>query len=84
MGGGVTDDDYRGAVSIIFFNYSSQYVQREEGERFCQILFQKIAHSTNLVEAEDIGSTQQEIGALVAQALVNYVFYKKKKKKKKE
>ena len=63
VGGGVIDDGYRGAVSIIFFNYSSKYVQREEGERFCQILFQKIAHSTNLVEAEDIGSTQQEIGA---------------------
>ena len=56
-GGGVTDTDYRGAVSIIYFNHSSKYVGIEKGERFCQIVFQKIAHSANLVEAEDIGNT---------------------------
>ena len=57
VGGGVTDADYRGAFSIISLNYSSKYVQIEKAERFCQIVFQKIAHSANLVEAEDIGNT---------------------------
>ena len=63
VGGVVIDTDYRGAISIMSFNHSSKYVQIEEGEMFCQIFIQKIAHSANLVEAEDIGKTQRGIGA---------------------
>ena len=47
---------------VQYVNHSSKYVKIEEGERFCQIVFQKIAHSANFVEAEDIGSTQRGIG----------------------
>lgn len=43
---------YRGPVSVIFFNFSYRLVHIEKGDRFCQIIFQKIASSPRLVEVE--------------------------------
>ena len=78
VGGGVIDTDYRSAVSIIFFNHSNKYVQIEEGERFCHIFSQKIAHSPNLIEVEDIGSTQQGIGAFGSEGTRSLCLLQKK------
>ena len=43
VGGGVIDSDYRGPVSVVFFNFSSRYFEVKKGQGFPQIIFQKIA-----------------------------------------
>ena len=57
MGGGGIDADYSGPVSVIFFNFSDRFVHIEKGDRFCQIIFQKIASNPRLVEAEKFTDT---------------------------
>ena len=42
--GGVTDSDYKGPVAILFFNFSNIHFEVRKGQRFAQIIFQKIAH----------------------------------------
>ena len=39
VGEGATDADYRGPVSVIFFNHSEKYISLERGRRFPQIVF---------------------------------------------
>ena len=43
VGGGVIDSDYRGPLSMIFFNFSDKSIHIGEGKIFAQIVFQKIA-----------------------------------------
>ena len=52
VGGGVIDADYRGSVSVIFFNFSDRFIHTEKGDRFCPIIFQKIASILRLTEVE--------------------------------
>ena len=42
IGGGVINSDYRGKVYVIFFNFSKSSMSFKKGERFLQIIFQKI------------------------------------------
>lgn len=53
-GGGLIDADYRGPISVIFFNFSDKFFHIEKANRFCQIVFQKIASSTKLIEVEKV------------------------------
>ena len=39
VGGGAIDTDYRGPVSVIFFNHSDKYISLERGSRFAQMVF---------------------------------------------
>ena len=55
--GGVIDAEYREPVSVIFFNFSDRFIHIEKGDRFCQIIFQKIAFDPKLVEAEKFTDT---------------------------
>ena len=52
LSGGVMDFDYRGPVSVIFFNVSNKSIETEKGNRFCQIDFHKIANHPVLREAD--------------------------------
>ena len=52
VSGGVIDSDYRGPVSVIFFNFSNKSIEIEKGNRFCQIVFHKIANHPVLREVD--------------------------------
>ena len=53
VGGGVIDADYRGPVSVIFFNFSNRHIEIEKGSRFAQIVFQKAANYPVLREVKN-------------------------------
>ena len=63
VGGGVIDSDYRGPVSVVFFNFSSRYFEAKKGQGFPQIIFQKIAWPTlrDVLAFDD--KTQRDTGA---------------------
>ena len=44
VSGDVIDSDYRGPVSVIFLNFSDKSIEIEKDNRFCQIVFHKIAN----------------------------------------
>ena len=74
VSGSVTESYYRGPVSVIFFNYSNSSIEIEKGNRFCQIVFHKIANHPVLREVdkfedktdrgeESFGSTSRKFDA---------------------
>ena len=50
VGGGVIDADYRG---YFFFNYSEKSVDIGKADRFCQVVFHKIANDPVLKEVDN-------------------------------
>lgn len=58
IGGGVIDADYRGPIVVLFFNFSDKVVEVGKGERFCQIVCQKIADHPVLREADNFSEDQ--------------------------
>ena len=52
VSGGVIDSNYRGPVSVIFFNFSIKSIEFEKGNRFCQIVFHKIENHPILREVD--------------------------------
>ena len=42
----VIDSDYRDPVSVILFSFSNKFIQIKEGERYAQIVFEKISIPT--------------------------------------
>ena len=42
VGGGVIDSDYRGPVVVLLFNFSNIHFEVRKGQRFAQIMFQKL------------------------------------------
>ena len=42
VSGGVIDSDYRGPVSVMFFNFSNKSIEIEKGNRFCRTVFHKM------------------------------------------
>ena len=53
VSGGVIDSNYRGPVSVIFFNFSNESIEIEKGNRFCQIVFHKTANHPVLREVDN-------------------------------
>ena len=45
--------NYRGPIVVLFFNFSDKVVEVGKGERFCQIVFQKIANNPLLREVDN-------------------------------
>ena len=64
VGGGVIDSDYRGPVAVVFFNFSNRVFEIEKGQRFSQIIFQKIASSTLTEVPAFDDRTECNLGAL--------------------
>ena len=54
IGGKVIDSDYRGRVSVVFLNFSSNWLFIKKGERFAWIVFQKIADYEEHEEVEEL------------------------------
>ena len=50
VSGGVIDSDYRGPVSVMFFNFSNKSIEIEKSNRFCRTVFHKIANHPVLRE----------------------------------
>ena len=58
IGGGVIDADYGEPIVVLFFNLSDKVEEVGKGERFCQIVFQKIANSPILREVDNFNEDQ--------------------------
>ena len=69
VGGGVIDSDYRGPVSVIFFNFSARSVEIEKGTRFAQIIFQKITNPTLREVEKFTDRTQSDRGSFGSSGL---------------
>ena len=52
VGAGVIDQDYRGNVGIILFNFSDDDFQVEEGDRIAQFILERIFIPT-LIESDE-------------------------------
>ena len=65
--------DYRGPVSITFFNFSNRIIEIEKGARFSQIIFQKIATCPKLKEAEKFTDTTRRGEGSFGSTGVKYV-----------
>ena len=50
---GVIDADYREPIVVLFFNFSDKAINIEKGERFCQVVLQKIANHPVLREVDN-------------------------------
>ena len=61
-GGGVIDSDYIGPIAVLFFNFSNKAIDIEKGERFCQIVFQKIANHPVLREVDNFDESKTDRG----------------------
>ena len=62
VGGGVIDTNYRGPVTVVFFNFSSKSVETEKGTQFAQIIFQKIVTPTLREVEKFMDLTQRDTG----------------------
>ena len=63
ISGEVIDSDYRGRVSVAFFNFSNNCWFIKKGERLAQIVFQKIADSLEPEEMEELSETSHNFSS---------------------
>ena len=53
MRGLVIGSDYRGSVSVIFFNFSQKSIEIDKANRFCQIALHKTVNHPVLREVDN-------------------------------
>lgn len=56
VGAGVIDEDYRGPVNVVLFNFSKVDFVIKQGDRIAQLVLEKIALA-EVVECEDLDET---------------------------
>lgn len=61
VGAGVIDEDYRGNVGVILFNFSEIDFEVKKGDRIAQLICERIAHP-NLVEVDTLTETARGEG----------------------
>eukprot|EP00004_Rigifila_ramosa_P002807 TRINITY_DN12876_c0_g1_i1.p2 TRINITY_DN12876_c0_g1~~TRINITY_DN12876_c0_g1_i1.p2 ORF type:complete len:142 (-),score=23.00 TRINITY_DN12876_c0_g1_i1:6-431(-) len=61
VGAGVIDEDYRGPVGVILFNFSDTAFPIKKGDRIAQLVLEQICHAS-VVESDDLGDTQRGAG----------------------
>ncbi|CAN7988294.1 unnamed protein product, partial [Ixodes hexagonus] len=61
VGAGVVDQDYRGNVGVVMFNFADSDFKVNKGDRIAQLICEKIACPT-LEEAETLDSTERGDG----------------------
>lgn len=59
---GVIDFDYIGPVMVVVFNHSDVPVRIPRGERFAQIILEKIDTSPQVQEVQELSATQRGSG----------------------
>lgn len=58
VGAGVIDQDYRGPLNVILFNFGDQDFQIKRGDRVAQLICEKIVHA-EVQEVDDLDSTER-------------------------
>ncbi|XP_049574723.1 deoxyuridine 5'-triphosphate nucleotidohydrolase, mitochondrial [Syngnathus scovelli] len=61
VGAGVVDEDYRGNVGVVLFNFSKQTFEVKKGDRIAQLVCERIAYP-ELVEEERLDDTERGTG----------------------
>ncbi len=61
VGAGVVDEDYRGPVGVVLFNFSDVDFQIKQGDRIAQMILEKI-HTPQVVEVDDLEDTSRGAG----------------------
>ncbi|XP_061669766.1 deoxyuridine 5'-triphosphate nucleotidohydrolase, mitochondrial isoform X1 [Syngnathoides biaculeatus] len=61
VGAGVIDEDYRGNVGIVLFNFSKQTFEVKKGDRVAQLVCERIAFP-ELVEQASLDETERGAG----------------------
>ncbi|XP_077419168.1 deoxyuridine 5'-triphosphate nucleotidohydrolase, mitochondrial isoform X2 [Vanacampus margaritifer] len=61
VGAGVVDEDYRGNVGVVLFNFSKQTFEVKKGDRVAQLVCERIAYP-ELVEQETLEDTERGAG----------------------
>lgn len=61
VGAGVIDEDYRGPVNVVLFNFSKVDFQIKQGDRIAQLVLEKIAQA-EVVECENLDATERGEG----------------------
>lgn len=59
VGGGVIDQDYRGNVGVILFNFSDQEFEIKKGDRIAQLILERI-YTCELQELLTLGNTERD------------------------
>ena len=62
IGGGVIDANYRRPIAVFFFNFSGKALVIEKGDRFYQIVFQKIGNPPPLREVDNFDEDKTDRG----------------------
>lgn len=60
VGAGVIDQDYRGPLNVILFNFSEDDFEVKRGDRVAQLICEKI-EQTDLQEVEDLDVTERGV-----------------------
>lgn len=58
VGAGVIDEDYRGPVNVILFNFGDDDFIIKRGDRIAQLICEKI-QQTDIVEVDDLEKTER-------------------------
>lgn len=61
VGAGVIDEDYRGPVNVILFNFGDQDFEIKRGDRIAQLICERI-ENTEVKEASDLEDTDRGAG----------------------
>ena len=61
VGAGVIDEDYRGPVNVVLFNFSKTDFQIKQGDRIAQLVLEKIAQA-EVAECENLDETERGEG----------------------
>ncbi|XP_028984658.1 deoxyuridine 5'-triphosphate nucleotidohydrolase, mitochondrial isoform X2 [Betta splendens] len=61
VGAGVVDEDYRGNLGVVLFNFSKETFEVRKGDRVAQLLCEKICYP-DLVEQETLDETDRGAG----------------------
>ncbi|XP_063044450.1 deoxyuridine 5'-triphosphate nucleotidohydrolase, mitochondrial [Engraulis encrasicolus] len=61
VGAGVVDEDYRGNVGVVLFNFSKETFEVKKGDRIAQLICERICYP-DLEELESLDETQRGEG----------------------
>ncbi|KAI8060986.1 dUTPase-like protein [Gongronella butleri] len=60
-GAGVIDEDYRGPVGVVLFNFAKEDYQVRQGDRIAQLVLERI-YTPDVMEVEDLDATERGAG----------------------
>ncbi|KAI9320695.1 dUTPase-like protein [Dichotomocladium elegans] len=60
-GAGVIDEDYRGPLGVLLFNFSTEEYQVNEGDRIAQLILERI-YTPEVIEVDELDNTERGAG----------------------